>query len=135
LIGPLPKTERGNCYIITLIDYFSKWPEAEPIADKTARTVAGFLYKIICRHGCTRVTISDQGREFVNRVNAVLFQMTGTEHRISTAYHPQTNGLVERYNQTLQRSLIKLCNDKQNDWDDLLDPVLFAYRTSKQKST
>ena len=74
------------------------------------------------------VTISDQGREFVNRVNAVLFQMTGTEHRISTAYHPQTNGLVERYNQTLQRFLIKLCNDKQNDWDDLLDPVLFAYR-------
>ena len=64
----------------------------------------------------------------MNRVNAVLFQMTGTEHRISTAYHPQTNGLVERYNQTLQRSLIKLCNDKQNDWDDLLDPVLFTYR-------
>ena len=64
----------------------------------------------------------------MNRVNAVLFQMTGTEHRISTAYHPQTNGLVERYNQTLQRSLIKLCNDMQNDWDDLLDPVLFAYR-------
>ena len=49
LIGPLPKTERGNCYIITLVDYFSKWPEAELIADKTARTVAEFLYKIICR--------------------------------------------------------------------------------------
>ena len=45
---PLPKTERGNCYIITLVDYFSKWPEAEPIADKTARIVAEFLYKIIC---------------------------------------------------------------------------------------
>ena len=54
-------------------------------------------------------------------MHAVLFQLTGTEHRISTAYHPQTNGLVERYNQTLQRSLIKLCNDKQNDWDDHLD--------------
>ena len=49
LIGSLPKTERGNCYIITLVDYFSKWPEAEPITDKTARTVAEFLYKIICR--------------------------------------------------------------------------------------
>ena len=64
----------------------------------------------------------------MNRVNGVLFQMNGTEHRISTAYYPQTNGLVERYNQTLQRSLIKLCNDMQNDWDDLLYPVLFAYR-------
>ena len=47
LIGSLPETERGNCCIITLVDYFSKWPEAEPIADKTARTVAAFLYKII----------------------------------------------------------------------------------------
>ena len=46
LIGPLPKTERGNCYII---DYFSKRPGAEPIADKTTRSIAEFLYKIICR--------------------------------------------------------------------------------------
>ena len=44
MIGPLPKTERGNCYIITLVDYFSKWPEAERTADKTARTVDEFLY-------------------------------------------------------------------------------------------
>ena len=49
LIGPLPKTERGNCYIITLVDYFSMWPEAEPVPDKTARTVAEFLYMTICR--------------------------------------------------------------------------------------
>ena len=56
---------------------------------------------LLYRHGCTHVTVSDQGRKFVNRVNAVLFQLTGTEHRISTAYHPQTNGLVVHYNQTL----------------------------------
>lgn len=79
--------------------------------------------------------ISDQGREFVNKVNRCLFKMTNTEHRISSAYHPQTNGLVERFNQTLQRSLVKLVNDYQNDWDELLDGVLFAYRTSIQKST
>ena len=79
--------------------------------------------------------ISDQGREFVNKVNRCLFKMTNTEHRISSAYHPQTNGLVERFNQTLQRSLVKLVNNNQNDWDELLDGVLFAYRTAKQKST
>ena len=79
--------------------------------------------------------ISDQGREFVNKVNRCLFKMTNTEHRISSAYHPQTNGLVERFNQTLKRSLVKLVNDNQNDWDELLDGVLFAYRTSIQKST
>ena len=86
-------------------------------------------------YGCTKVVISDQGREFVNKVNHSLFKMTNTEHRISSAHHPQTNGPVERFNQTLQRSLVKLVNDNQNDWDELLDGVLFAYRTAKQKST
>ena len=79
--------------------------------------------------------ISDQGREFVNKVNQSLFQRFKTEHRISTAYHPQTNGLVECYNQTLQQCLIKLVNREQDNWDEYIDGVLFAYRTSKQKST
>ena len=61
--------------------------------------------------------------------------MTKTDHRISSAYHPQTNGLVERFNQTLQRSLVKVVNENQTDWDEKLDGVLFAYRTAKQKST
>lgn len=80
-----------------------------------------------CRYGCTKVIISDQGREFVNQVSQKLFKMTKTEHRISSAYHPQTNGLVERFNQTVQRSLIKLVNNNQTNWDEKLDGVLFAY--------
>ena len=52
LVGPLPKTARGNCYIITLVDYFSKWPEAAPLPDKSARSVALFLYKMMCRYTC-----------------------------------------------------------------------------------
>lgn len=82
-----------------------------------------------------KIIISDQGREFVNSVNDKLFQKFRTEHRVTTAYHPQANGLVERYNQTLQRSLVKLVNDEQNNWDEFLDGVLFAYRTAVQKST
>ena len=50
LVGMLPRTERGNKHIVTLVDYFSKWPEAEAIPDKSADSVAQFLYKIICRH-------------------------------------------------------------------------------------
>ena len=49
LIRPLPKTPRGNKYIVTLVDYFSKWPEAEPLPDKSAKGVALFLYKMMCR--------------------------------------------------------------------------------------
>ena len=87
------------------------------------------------RFGCCEVVISDQGREFVNKVKEALFELTGTQHRVTSAYHPQTNGLTERFNQTLQTSLLKVVNDSQNDWDVHLPPILFAYRTSQQRET
>ncbi len=71
----------------------------------------------------------------MNAVNKRLFTFTKTEHRMSSAYHPQTNGLVERFNQTLQRSLVKVVNVNQTDWDEKLEGILFAYRTATQKST
>ncbi len=71
----------------------------------------------------------------MNNLSAQLFKRTGTKHNVTSAYHPQSNGLCERMNQTLERGLLKLVNEQQNDWDDYLDPVLFAYRTSRQKST
>ncbi len=79
--------------------------------------------------------ISDQGREFVNHIKEELFKLTGTQHRVTSAYHPQSNGLTKRFNQTLQTTLLKVVNESQNDWDDHLPAVLFAYRTSQQKST
>ena len=61
-VGPLPETPRGNKYIITATDYFSKWPEAAPLRDKTAVGVADFLFALFCRHGWPERIISDQGR-------------------------------------------------------------------------
>ena len=58
-----------------------------------------------------------------------------TEHRVTSAYHPQSNGLTERFNQTLQTALIKVGNDTQDDWDEHLSSVLFTYRTAQQKAT
>ena len=68
LIGPLPETTRGNKYIMTVSCYFSKWPEATSLPNKSAIGVAEFLYKCFTRLGCCQVKISDQGREFVNKV-------------------------------------------------------------------
>ena len=68
LIGPLPETSRGNKYIMTVSDYFSKWPEATALPDKSATGIVNFLYKCFTRHGCCRIKITDQGREFVNEV-------------------------------------------------------------------
>ncbi|XP_071833952.1 uncharacterized protein [Apostichopus japonicus] len=65
-------------------------------------------------------------REFVNALNKSLFDMTGVSHRVSFSYHPQTNGLDERFNQTLQMSLIKVVNQNQDDWDETLSSILMG---------
>jgi len=96
-------------YVVVAICYFSKWCEARALMDKTAESVAKFLYDdIICRHGCPEIQISDQGREFINKLSTELFKLTGTQHRITSPYHPQANGLVERLNRTLKTSLLKV---------------------------
>ena len=122
-------------YIITCTDYFTKWVEAGSLPTKEAKGVANFLYSLICRHGVPKRIQSDQGREFVNSLNNHLFKLTGVQHIISTSYHPQTNGLDERFNQTLQRALLKMVDENQSQWDKFLDSVLFACRTNKQSST
>ena len=118
LVGPLPEIKRGNKYIITLSDYFSKWPEAAPLPSKEATGVASFLLDTFCRHVWPKIVQSDQGREFVNAINSSLFEMTGVKQWVSSAYHPQTNGLDERLNQTLITTLKKVVDASSDDWDD-----------------
>ena len=93
-----------------------------------------FTYQIFCRFGCPKIIISDQDREFVNEVSKHLFAKTQTQHRVTSAYHPQTNGLTERFNQ-MSFSLIAKINEDQSNWDMLLDPILFSYRVTRQSST
>ena len=88
----------------------------------------------MCRMGCAEVIITDQGREFVNSLSAQLYQKTNTQHRITSAYHPQTNGLTERFNQTLSRCLAKTVNDNQDNWDEKINTILMGYRASRQAS-
>ena len=85
--------------------------------------------------GFPKVIISDQGREFCNQLSDQLFKLTKTQHRITSAYHPQTNGLTERFNQTLSNSLRAKINEYQDDWDEHLNLILFAYRATVQEST
>ena len=75
-------------YLIVCIYYFSKWSEAKPITDKTASTIAQFLYDMMYRHGCFAIQINDQGREFVNEVSYELHFLAGVQDRVTTAYYP-----------------------------------------------
>jgi hypothetical protein len=109
IVGPLPVTERNNRYIIVAIDYLTKWPEARALPDTTADQVALFIYEdIICRHGCPSKILSDRDTHFNNQVVKLLMEKFEIKHNFSTPYHPQTNGLVKRFNRTLCKSLAKL---------------------------
>lgn len=131
----LPEVD-GYKYVVVAIDYFSKWSEARPLYDKTAVSVARFLYDdIICRHGCPRIQINDQGREFLNSLNDELSRLTGTQQRVTSAYHPQANGLVERQNRTIKNCLLKVLQNNVNKWPSILQGVLFAHRTAQHFST
>ena len=86
-------------------------------------------------YGCPSLIISDQGRDIISEISDLLFAKTSTQHRVTSVYHPQTNGLTERFNQALSNCLVSKINESQNNWDDKLDVILFSYHVSKQAST
>jgi hypothetical protein len=136
IVGPLPKTTESNQYIVTAMDYLTKWPEARAIPDATAKSVANFLYEdIICRHGCPQELVSDNGSAFISQVVEAILERHQVKHRLISPYHPQSNGLVERFNRTLCSSLAKYVQVMEEDWDKFLPSVLFAYRTMRHNTT
>ena len=80
-ICSLKATPDGFRYIVLVVDYFTNWVEAKALKDKTAVSVAQFLYECICRHNVPAIQINYQGREFVNSVSSELRRLTGTEER------------------------------------------------------
>ena len=95
-----------------------------------------FLQSLFClRWGAPARLLSDQGREFVAKVNDAMCKQLGIKRSVTSAYHPQTNGLDERTNQTLKVRLSKLVNEKQDDWCEFLEDVAYSIRTQKQSTT
>src|SRR5216117_2346329 len=134
-VGPLERTKRRNRYILVVTDYLTKWPEAKAMKEATAENVVKFIYEgIICRHGCPKIILSDRGTHFRNKLVEELCEKFEIKHKLSAPYHPQTNGLVERFNRTLCESLAKV-SEKENQWDEHIEQVLFAYRTTKHATT
>ena len=136
IVGPLPKTSQGNVHIVVAVDYLTKWPEARAIPDATADSVAKFFYEdIICRHGCPKEIVSDNGSAFISQMVEKLLQQHQIKHRLISPYHPQTNGLVERFNRTLCKAIAKYVQLVEEEWDKFIPSVLFAYRTMKHNTT
>ena len=89
----------------------------------------------VFRWGAPSRLLSDQGREFVNKINDAVCKEFGIKRFVTSAYHPQTNGLDDRTNQTLKQRLCKLVNEHQNDWCNYLEEVAYSIRTQKQATT
>ncbi len=115
------------------MDYFSRWPEVRPLKAANTDTIVTFLYEeIICRFGTPRILQSDRETHFVNEVIQRLIKRFRIKHSLSSPYHSQSNGLVERFNKTLCEGIAKLAKEV-DQWDKFIQPVLFAYRIKELK--
>lgn len=131
-----PASSKGNRYAIVFMDYLTKWPEVFPARNQNSLTIARLLVEhIIPRHGIPRELLSDRGAAFLSKLMADVYKLLGLKKVNTTAYHPQTDGLVERFNRTLTDMLSKKVLRSSKDWDVQLSYVLFAYRASPQQST
>jgi hypothetical protein len=136
LIGPFPLSTLGNRYVIIAVDYLTKWVIAKAIPTATSKEVVDFFVRrIVLQHGAPINVISDRGKCLTSNFTNELFRALQSNHLVTTAYHPQCNGLVERFNHTFAEMISMFVNSKHSNWDDVIDHVVFAYNTSKQEST
>ncbi|KAM1829925.1 hypothetical protein ACFX14_022680 [Malus domestica] len=129
-MGPFPSSH-GFLYILLAVDYVSKWVEAKATGTNDSKVVADFVKSnIFARFGMPRVLISDGGSHFCNRTIEALLKKYNVTHRVSTPYHPQTNGQAEVSNWEIKQILEKTVGPTRKDWSLRLEDALWAYRTA-----
>ncbi|GJU82268.1 reverse transcriptase domain-containing protein [Tanacetum coccineum] len=133
-MGPFPDL-RGNKYILVVVDYISKWVEAQALPTNDARVVVKFLKGLFTRFGVPKALISDRGTHFCNSQLEKALLRYGVTHRISTAYHPQTNGQTKVTNRAIKRILERSVGYNPKDWSKKLNEALWAFRTAYKTPT
>jgi len=135
LKGPYPESDRGNKYVLVVVDSFTKWMEAYPIPNAEAKTVAEKLVmEFISRFGVPFWIKSDQGRQFQSDLFEEMCKLLDVDHRTSTAFHPQGNSRAERMVKVVGNLLSAFCTS-QKTWDDNLPLLTLAYRCTLHEVT
>ena len=128
LVGPLPHSN-GFTHLLTIVDRYSRWPEAIPLMKTTAEECsAALIAQWISRHGVPRDITSDRGPQFISQLWQSMSESLGIRMHHTTSYHPQANGMVERFHRSLKNALRASLNN--SDWVSKLPWVLLGLRTS-----
>ncbi|XP_031756161.1 uncharacterized protein LOC116410219 [Xenopus tropicalis] len=136
IVGPLAiPSSSGKRFILTVVDYATRYPEAVALSSIRADKVADALLSIFSRVGFPREMLTDHGTQFMSSLMQSLCKKVQVEHLVASPYHPQTNGLCERFNGTLKQMLRMFVDSQGRDWERYLPYLLFAYREVPQAST
>lgn len=127
--GPFPRSERGNAYVLIMVDVASRFVVTRPMPDLKKETMARTLYEVFAQFGPPKIMQSDNGPEFVNGVLAKLVHAAGVDHRLVAPYNPRANGLAERFVQTVKVGLRKKLAGSYKRWDEALPGVTLAINT------
>ncbi|XP_050703221.1 uncharacterized protein YagA-like [Eriocheir sinensis] len=134
LVGPLPHSN-GYKYLLTCVDRFTRWPEAVPVEDITTDTIArAFVNTWVSRFGTPLSLTSDRGSQFESNLWDKVMSILGVKRIRTASYHPQSNGLVERFHRQLKASLAATVKDR-SDWTTTLPLALLGIRTTRKNIT
>ncbi|XP_076006743.1 gypsy retrotransposon integrase-like protein 1 [Genypterus blacodes] len=135
IIGPFPETQQGNTHTTVLIDYFSKWVEAFPVQKNDGLSVARCVSKCIYRFGSPKTIVCTQNVDFCDEVTKLLCDRWSIMQTVSPLDQPQLNPLHDCTSPLLKEAIVQMVTEKQSEWDDFLDPVVFLFRTSTNPTT
>ncbi|ORD93107.1 POL, partial [Enterospora canceri] len=134
MVGPLPTTKAGHKYLLTIMDVTTRYPEAIPVRSTHARVVLKALLNFFTHFGLPPEIQSDRGTNFTSKLFNKTMTEWGIKHFLSSAYHPQSQGALERHHQTLKTMLRAFCLEREKDWDEAVPYVLFAVREAPTES-
>ena len=136
IVGPLPLTQKKNRYLLVIGDYFTRWMEAYPISNQKTEIIAQKLVmEFISRFGIPLELHSDQGTNFQSELMNSICSLLEISKTRTTAYHPSSNGMVERLNRTLTDMIKSFVNNNRTNWDEHINLLLAAYRSIPHPAT
>ena len=133
-VGPLPKTKSGCQYLLTIMCASTRFTKAIPLRNIKTRTIVKPLVKFFTFVRLPRSVQSDQGSNCMSGVFQQVIHELGIKQYKSLAYHPESQGALERFHQTLKTMIRSYCFDTEKDWDEDIHLLLFAVRESVQES-